>query len=56
MHLTHLFLQKENSLDKENYRPVNVLPIISEVFKKLMQNQINLHSKSFNRKMAKVSR
>ena len=32
-----------NPLSKENYRPVSVLPIISKVFEKLMQNQINLH-------------
>ena len=28
---------KNNPLNKENYRPVSVLPIISKVFKKLMQ-------------------
>ena len=39
--------KKNNPLNKENYRPVNVLPIISKVFEKLMQNQINLHIKSF---------
>ena len=35
--------KKNNPLTKENYRPVSVLPIISKVFEKLMQNQINLH-------------
>ena len=39
--------KKNNPLSKENYRPVSVLPIISKVFEKLMQNQINLHIKSF---------
>ena len=39
--------KKNNPLNKENYRPVSVLPIISKVFEKLMQNQINLHIKSF---------
>ena len=39
--------KKNNQLNKENYRPVSVLPIISKVFEKLMQNQINLHIKSF---------
>ena len=38
--------KKSNPLNKENYRPVSVLPIISKVFEKLMQNQINLHIKS----------
>ena len=39
--------KKNNPLNKENYRPVSVLPIISKVFEKLMQNQTNLHIKSF---------
>ena len=39
--------KKNNQLSKENYRPVSVLPIISKLFEKLMQNQINLHIKSF---------
>ena len=39
--------KKNNPLNKENYRPVSVLPIISKVFEKLMQNQINVHIKSF---------
>ena len=30
--------KKNNPLNKENYRPVSVLPIISKVFEKLMQN------------------
>ena len=44
--VTPVFKQN-NRLIKENYRPVSVLPIISKVFEKLMQNQINLHIKSF---------
>ena len=39
--------KKINPLNKENYRPVGVLPIISEVFENLMQNQLNLHIKYF---------
>ena len=39
--------KKNNPLNKEDNRSVNVLPIISKVFGKLMQNQINLHIKSF---------
>ena len=39
--------KKSNPLNKENYRPISVLPIISKVFEKLMENQINLHIKSF---------
>ena len=39
--------ENENPLDKENYRQISVLPIISSVPEKLMENQINLHIKSF---------
>ena len=39
--------KKNNPLNKENKRPVSVLLINSKVFEKLMQNQINLHIKSF---------
>ena len=39
--------KESNPLNKENYRPVSVLLIISKVFEKLIQNQINLHIKSF---------
>ena len=35
-----LFLKKNNALYKETYRLVSVLPIISKVFEKSMQNQI----------------
>ena len=42
-----LIFKHNNPLNKENYRPVSVLPIISKVFEKLMQNQINLRIKSF---------
>ena len=41
--------KKNNPLNKENYRPVSVLPIISKEFEKLMQNQINVHTKFFCR-------
>ena len=36
-------IKKNNPLSEKNYRPVSALPIISKVFEKLMQNQINLH-------------
>ena len=39
--------KKKDLLNKENYRPVSVLPIILKVFEKL-ENQINLHIKSFS--------
>ena len=33
--------RKKNTLDKANYRPVTVLPPISEIYEKLLQKQIN---------------
>ena len=33
--------KKKDSLNKENYRPVNVLPIISKILEKRMQKQTN---------------
>ena len=39
--------KKNNLLSKESYRPFIVLPTISKVFEKLMQNQIYLHINSF---------
>ena len=39
--------KKNNVLYKETYRLVSVLPIISKLLEKLMQNQTNLQIKSF---------
>ena len=39
--------KKNNPPNKEDYRPVSVLPIISKVSEKLMQDQRNVHIKSF---------
>ena len=33
--------KKKDPLDKTNYRPVSVLPIVSKLFEKIMQKQIN---------------
>ena len=41
--------KNNNPLNKENYRPVTVLLIVSKVFENLMQNQMNLHAKYFFR-------
>ena len=38
--ITPVFKKKDH-LNKENYRPVSVLPSISKIFEKLMQKQIN---------------
>ena len=33
--------KKKDPLNKTNYRPVSVLPIVSKLFEKIMQKQIN---------------
>ena len=38
--------KKKNPLDKTNYRPVSVLPPISKCFERLMEKQINEHTKN----------
>ena len=37
--------RKKNDLDKENYRPVSVLPHVSKVFERIMHHQINYYMK-----------
>ena len=37
-----LVFKKNNPISNENYKPVSVLPIISNVFENSMQYQINL--------------
>ena len=37
--------KKEDDLDKENYRPVSVLPHVSKIFEKIMHHQINDYMK-----------
>ena len=33
--------KKKDDLDKETYRPVSVLPLVSKVFQRVMYHQIN---------------
>ena len=37
--------KKKDDLDKENYRPVSVLPHVSKVFERIMYHQINDYMK-----------
>ena len=37
--------RKKNDLDKENYRPVSVLPHVSKIFERIMHHQINDYMK-----------
>ena len=34
--------KKNNLLEKENYRPVSVLPVVSKIFERIMQKQVTL--------------
>ena len=34
-------LKKKNPFDKIDYRPVSVLPTISKIFEKIIENQLN---------------
>ena len=36
-----LVYKKNDHLDKTNYRPVNILPVVSKIFERTMQKQIN---------------
>ena len=38
-------LKKKDDVDKENYRPVSVLPHVSNVFERIMYHQINDYMK-----------
>ena len=35
--------KKDDSLDKENYRPVSIIPLLSKVYEKLLYNQQSDH-------------
>ena len=37
--------KKKDDLDKENYRPVSILPYVSKVFERIMYHQINDYMK-----------
>ena len=36
---------KNDPLEKENYRPVSVLPVVSKIFERTMQKQVTLFTK-----------
>ena len=39
--------KKDDPLNKSNYRPVSILPLISKVFERLIDNQLSEYTKSF---------
>ena len=44
--ITPIF-KKDDPLDKANYRPVSILPLISKVYERLIYNQLSEYSESF---------
>ena len=44
--ITPIF-KKDDLLDKANYRPVSILPLISKVYERLIYNQLSEYSESF---------
>ena len=39
--------KKEDPLDKSNYRPLSILPLLSKVYEKVIYNQLSDYSDSF---------
>ena len=39
--------KKDDPLDKTNYRPVSVLPLLSKVYERLIYNQLSDHANTF---------
>ena len=44
--ITPIF-EKDDSLDKLNYRPVSMLPLLSKVYERMIYNQLSQHSEQF---------
>ena len=44
--ITPIF-KKDDPLDKSNYRPVSILPLISKVYERLIYNQLSEYTESF---------
>ena len=44
--ITPIF-KKDDPLDKPNYRPVSILPLLSKVYERIIYNQLSQHSEQF---------
>ena len=44
--ITPIF-KKDDPLDKSNYRPVSILPLLSKVYEQIICNQLSQHSEQF---------
>ena len=40
-------LKKKNPLEKTNYRPISILPTVSNIFEKMLFNQLQRFSNKF---------
>ena len=43
--------KKDDPLDKSNYRPVSILPLLSEVYERIIYNQLSQHAEEFLNKI-----
>ena len=43
-----LIFKKEDNLTKENYQPINILPHLSKVFERILQQIDNFIDKNFS--------
>ena len=44
--------KKNDHMEKENYRPINIIPLFSKIFESIISDQINTHmSKIFNKRL-----
>ena len=44
--ITLIFI-KDDPLDKSNYRPVSILPLLLKVYERIIYNQLSQHSEQF---------
>ena len=43
--------KKDDPLDKSNYRPVSILPLLSKVYERIVYNQLSEHTEQFFNKI-----
>ena len=45
--ITPIFKKEEDPLDKTNYRPISILPTLSNIFERMLFNQLQRFSNKF---------
>ena len=43
--------KKDDPLDKSNYRPVSILPLLSKVYERIIYKQLSQHAEQFLNKL-----